>query len=154
MTVKDNSVVESFLHIEVLVENPREAADYMQEVFGAVEVETDFAASVEQGFDCECVHVQAGGVVFQLIKPDDNFKPELEGWWDRGKLKQIGPFIHNVTFFVNDAKTVAKKIIEKGGSEMSKVTVPIPGGTNDVYMCDARKQCGMVFEFAKTPPAV
>ena len=152
-TERDNTVVAGMLHLEILVADPRAAADYFAEVFGAVEVEKEFAAYISERFDCEDIHMKAGGVIFQFIKPKDEFRDELNTWWKRDELKN-GNFIHNITLFINDPEALEERIAKKGGIKMGKAQANAPDGVSqlNVHMYDLREQCGMNVEFIQTPP--
>jgi predicted enzyme related to lactoylglutathione lyase len=147
-----SEVINANVHHEILVYDAVEAASFMEEVLGATRVEIEFGEMVEQGWDVTNRHMFLGGRVYQLLSPvhDIEHTPlALRNWYDRSLL----PGIHNVTFSVNDAEALAKKMREKGVAtfgEMRPAGAPpdVPG----VFMYDARKQCGMIFEFVQAPP--
>ena len=107
--MEDNKIVTGFSHLEMLVEDPKAAAKFMEEVFSAVRVEVDFANLIGRDFDCECIHMQAGGVIYQLIRPNDQFRPSLNHWWKRNLLKEHGNCIHNVSIQVRDPECICQK---------------------------------------------
>jgi catechol 2,3-dioxygenase-like lactoylglutathione lyase family enzyme len=124
----------------------------MEEVFGATRVEIEFSEGVEKGWDVTNRHMFLGGRVYQLLSPvhDVEHTPlALRNWYDRSLL----PGIHNVTFSVNDAPALAKKLREAGVATLGEIIPPgAPEGAPGVFMYDARKQCGMIFEFVQAPP--
>lgn len=154
MEKKNDVEVKALLHLEMLHDDPKAAAEFLHEVLGAEQVEKDFAGLIAHDFDCECIHMMAGNIVFQLIKPNKEYRPTLNTWWDRDLMEKQGPFLHNVTMLVRNADQLAKKLVAKGGTRMGEVESITPDGqgTTTVYMYDATKQCGMRFEFVEAPP--
>ena len=152
--IKDNSVVTGFSHLEMLVDDPEAAAKFMADTFGAVRVEVEFAKLIGRDFDCECIHMQAGGIIYQLIRPNDKFRPELATWWRRDMLKTVGSCIHNISIQVRNPDTFAANLVAHSAKKMGQVVSITPDGKGHcgVYMYDAREQCGMIIEFIQTPP--
>jgi predicted enzyme related to lactoylglutathione lyase len=149
MEINDRTVVKGIIHLEMVVDDPEASAEFMHDVFGAVQVEKEFSSLIEQTFDCKCIHMQAGGFTFQLLKPDPNPRQSMEPWWQGYMHGKEGPYIHNITLAVKDAEKVAQKILAYGGTRMGEATATTPdgNGSTKVYMYDASKLCGMCIEF-------
>ncbi|MGG0717024.1 hypothetical protein ABE096_05395 [Robertmurraya massiliosenegalensis] len=152
--VKNDVEIKGLVHLEILHDNPSEAAEFLQEVLGAERCEEGFSSLIEREFDCENIHMKAGNVIFQVIKPNPEFRPELNTWWQRDLLDKQGPFLHNITLLVKNADRFAQKIVEHGGTKMGAKDALAPDmqHINTVHMYDASKQCGMRFEFVEAPP--
>lgn len=149
-----NVEVKGLLHLEMLHDDPAAAAEFLQKVLGAERCEQEFAGLIGHHFDCECIHMKAGNIIFQLIKPNKEYRPELNTWWDRDLLEKQGPFVHNVTMLIRNADQLAKNLVEAGGRRMGEVESITPDGKGKtmVYMYDVSKECGMRFEFVEAPP--
>lgn len=138
-----------FMHVEVVHPDPDGVAAFMAETMGAVQVEKMMSAQVEKLAEgLRVVHVQAGGVVFQLIKPV--LAPGIESWFNH--LSEHGPSVHNVTLAMNGLESVRQKMIERGGSVVAQFDMDVSDvglgltGTRRTYVIDAIPQTGMRFE--------
>lgn len=115
-----------FQHSEVVVHDPKACRDWMVEVLGAEDVETDVARRIGTGSDCTgdpekdaaaariatesaaklgvdivpgCEHVLWGGYVFQIITPF----PHLPYWLEF--LRDHGNLTHNICYHTHPTMT-------------------------------------------------
>lgn len=153
---KNDVEVKALVHLEILHDNPKEAAQFLTDVLGAERVEEEFSSYIEREFDCENIHMKAGNVIFQLIKPNKELRPELSTWWDRDLLEKQGPFIHNICLLVRNADKFAENLVKHGARKMGAKPALAPDmkTMSTVNMYDATKQCGVRFEFVEAPPGL
>jgi hypothetical protein len=100
------------------------------------------------------VHMRAGGVVFQIIKPV--LAPGLESWFHQ--LREHGPSVHNVTLMMDGLESVREKMLERGGTIAAQFDMDVTDvglgltGTRRTYVIDAIQQTGVRFEMFETMP--
>jgi len=111
--------------LELVHENPKEAAKFMEEAFGAVQVEKQWSGWLSDTFNIDCIHMMFGGVVYQILKPSEGLTSHLN------VLKTEGPCIHNLSIQVNNAKKFREKLLSMGVKELhnwEKGIVSLPQG--------------------------
>jgi catechol 2,3-dioxygenase-like lactoylglutathione lyase family enzyme len=148
-TLPPSKFVTGNIHLEMLVNDPAMAVEFMEDVFGAKRTEYEFARFIEEHFELRNRHVELAGQIYQFIRPNDTVvSPKLMNWYDT----DVRPGIHNVTLMVNDGPGFAKALREAGCRCMGEMK-PFDGDDvpATVYMYDATKQCGLRFEFAEVP---
>jgi hypothetical protein len=144
--------LEHFVHIEIAHPDPDAAASWMCEVLGAELFEEPLCRMMEARLpDLRVVHVRAGGIVFQFVKPART----MDTW---AEAATAGPAIHNVTFTVRDLPA-AREALTSGGAEVEREFVldglrragyRYEGDDPAVNMIDARRQVGVRFELLET----
>ena len=122
---------------------------------GAQQVERQLSSSIEKlGEGLRVIHVQAGGVVFQIIKPVPI--PGLNSWYEH--LEEHGPSVHNVTLMMDGLESVRSKMLDRGCSTVAEIDLDLRaagfdiGGTKKTYVIDAIRQAGVRFEMFETMP--
>lgn len=151
---ENKKIVQKFMHIEIVHDDPKAAAEFMAEAFGAVQVEKEFSEWIGNAFGIDIIHMMFGGIVYQILKPSDT----LPEWQEQ--LKTHGPSIHNVSLQVRDADALRQKLLDMGVKEghdwRGFNTFAGTGFSTDQTMkgCffDARKECGLCFEFDNVCP--
>jgi catechol 2,3-dioxygenase-like lactoylglutathione lyase family enzyme len=146
--------VTHFVHLEVVHPDPDQAAAFLRDVLGAVEVETSisrYAETLAPGL--RCIHMKLGNVVIQYIKP----VPGLESW--REHLAAHGPSVHNVTVFVKDPEAMREAMAAHGGTEAAVLPVDLSSvlpeaGPQTAYLFDCLEQTGLRFEFVDPIPGL
>jgi catechol 2,3-dioxygenase-like lactoylglutathione lyase family enzyme len=161
MKVENQQFVSKFTHIEIVHDDPRAAAEFMQNVFGAVQVEKKLSDWLANKFNIECIHMMFGGIVYQLVKPNQTDKPgRYISSWEK-VLNNEGPAVHNITIQVNDLEQFREKMLEQGAKEVhawkkgidfKAAGFDVEGGPKDAYFFDAIRQCGLRIEFLETLP--
>ncbi len=102
-----------FVHVEIVHPDPDAAARFMSETIGAVQVERQISGTIEKIADgMRVIHMQAGGVVFQIIRPVPI--PGLNSWYEH--LQEHGPSVHNVTLMMDGLDGVKDRMLERGGT--------------------------------------
>jgi catechol 2,3-dioxygenase-like lactoylglutathione lyase family enzyme len=142
----------NFIHLEIVHPDPDAAAQFMRETLGARDVEPRMAAHLEGSVvpGLRVVHVMAGNVVFQFVKP----VPELPSWDEQ--LGSQGPGVHNVTIAVSDPEATLATMETRGATlELSADVDLRPAGLEydgdlKVYVIDALQQTGLRFEMFST----
>ena len=137
--------IAAFMHIEIVHADPYGAAKFLEEVFDAEQVEKAFSSGLEARFPgVEAVHVKMGNVIFQFIKPIEEFV----SWTDQ--LNTSGPGIHNISLVMNDLESVREVLLAKGCKERAKFSTMrkdgLGSGPLPVYIIDAFEQAGIRLE--------
>jgi predicted enzyme related to lactoylglutathione lyase len=144
--------VKAFVHIEMVHPDPDAAARFMQEVFGAEQVErqlSTYLESVAPGL--RIVHMLVGGVVFQFVKP-------VAGTSWQKLLDAQGPCVHNVTLQVDGLEAVREAMLARGCRQVSQFDMQMQDGGLEVegkqraYVVNAMAQTGLRFEMIETMP--
>jgi len=152
---ENKKIISKLNHIEIVHDNPQAAAEFMAEAFGAVQVEKEFSENMGKAFGFEMIHMMFGGVVYQILKPND----VLAEWKER--LKNEGPSINNLSFQVHGTQALRQKLKDMGCKELHDwggmttdgLGFSCPDGTSlAAYVVDAREQCGLFFEFMEDLP--
>lgn len=154
MPKENKKVVSKLSHIEIVHDNPKAAAEFLKEVFGAVQVEKQWSGWLSKTFNIECIHMMFGGVVYQILKPSETLPT-----WDE-LLKTSGPYIHNLSLQVNGMEKFREKLLANGAVEVhnweNAIDFKAAGFSVDepktALFFDARKQCGLRFEFIESLP--
>lgn len=155
MAKENKKVVSKLSHIEIVHNDPKAAADFMRDVFGAVQVEKKWSGWLSKTFNIECIHMMFGGIVYQILKPS-----VILPSWDK-LLKTEGPSIHNLSLQVNGAEKLrevlkARGAIEveawKGAIDFKAAGFSVEGPPRDAFFYDATSQCGLRFEFTESLP--
>ena len=144
-----------FVHVEIVHPDPDAAARFMEETMGAKRVESQLSSYIEKlGEGLRVVHVQAGGVVFQIIRPVPI--PGLNSWSEH--LAEHGPSVHNVTLMMDGLDSVRDKMHDRGCSTIAEMDLEFGAagldvsGSRKVYVVDAIRQAGVRFEMLETMP--
>lgn len=139
----------TFVHVEVAVEDPTAAAEYLKEVFGAVDCEPGIVRFISDAYEVPeggLRHVMLGGVVFQLTT----------GWVDQRAIH--GNHIHNINVMVKDIDGVVNKMTSRGSTIgiLDVPDLPFLGVQGDspqrLVLVDGTAQCGMKFEMEPYNP--
>ena len=153
MAKENKKIIKNLTHIEIVHDDPLSAAEFMREVFGAVQVEKQFSEFASKAFNTISIHMMFGGVVYQIVKP-----PEMLPSWCN-QLEKNGPSIHNLCLQVNGADNLREKLLDKGVTELHNIPgfdLNLAGFTTDeprdLYVFDASEQCGLRFEFIESAP--
>lgn len=155
MSGENKKVVSKLSHIEIVHDDPKAAAKFMEEVLGAVQVEKQWSGWLSKSFNIECIHMMFGGIVYQILKPSDM----LPTW--KELLEKSGPYIHNLSLQVYGKDELRQKLIDKGVKEihnwekaidMKAAGFSVEGGPIDAHFFDATKECGIRFEFVENCP--
>ena len=96
--------VSPLLHIEITHHDEQGASKWLERVFGAETVETEFSShlvKVSGGRMNNIHHVRLGDTVLQYIDPTTEAAP----WYDQ--LQARGPSVHNLTWLVENMPHVA-----------------------------------------------
>lgn len=105
-----SSPLTSMLHVEIVHPDPDAAAEHLRTMFGGVPVEVRTAELIEgMTPGSRIVHVQAGGVVFQIIKPDPATMPR----WSE-QLEALGPSIFALSFRVENYQEARDAAVAQG----------------------------------------
>lgn len=144
--------IKAFVHLEMVHPDPDAAARFMQEMFGAEQVEQEISSYLESlAPGMRIVHMLVGGVVFQFVKPvPGNSWQEL--------LDAQGPCVHNVTFQVDGLEEVRAALLAKGCQQVSQFDIKMQKGGLNVsgkqraYVINAMPQVGLRFEMIETMP--
>jgi 4-hydroxyphenylpyruvate dioxygenase-like putative hemolysin len=146
--------VSAFVHIEIVHDDPAAAASFMAKTLGAVQVEKRLSTYFETlAPDMRVIHMRAGNVVFQFVKPVAG----LESW--HSQFKASGPGVHNVTIQVNNLEQVRQELLDEGCKQIAEFHPALRDGGLDVdgpitcYVIDATAQAGLKFEMIETLPA-
>ena len=139
------SKIAAFMHVEIVHSDPYGAAEFLEEIFDAEQVEKKFTASLETRFPgLKVIHMKMGNVIFQIVKPIEG----LDSWMDQ--LKTGGPGIHNISMAMNDLESVREALLAKGCKEQAKMMVERRDGQGSgqipAYIIDAFEQAGMRLE--------
>jgi len=155
MAKENRKIVSKLSHIEVVHDNPKAAAEFMRDIFGAVQVEKEWSGWLSKTFQIECIHMMFGGVVYQILKPS-NLLPS----WD-SLLRREGPAIHNLSLQVHGADKFRAALKSKGVEEVhawegaidfKAAGYSVDGPPRDAFFFDATRQCGLRFEFIDNLP--
>lgn len=141
-----------FVHVEVAVDNPTAARDFMKNVMGAVDCDAGLESMLSDVFAIpkgDILHVMLGGVVFQLTN----------GWEADRAIH--GNHIHNVNIMVEDVDGLVEEMTDRGCT----ITLDVPNfpwepsgvrGNLDspqrLVVVDAKEQCGLAFEMEPYMP--
>jgi catechol 2,3-dioxygenase-like lactoylglutathione lyase family enzyme len=158
------SRVSPLVHIEIVVRDAEEAYRFLNRVFGTQKTQPKFAKFLDDvrlpdgSAVNRVLHVELGGVVLQFIQP------VLEGTLWSDFLKDKGPGVHNLTFFVDSVEKAAKAFEEEGvptlltfpldwarWAEFLPRGVTIRAGNPPVYMVGSEEKVGFRFELAESP---
>ena len=155
MARENKKIVSKLSHVEIVHDNPQAAADFMRDMFGAVQVEKQWSGWLAKTFQIECIHMMFGGIVYQILKPS----PALPS---REKLlKEVGPSVHNMSIQVNGADKFraalkARGVEEvhawKGAIDFKAAGYDVEGPPRDAFFFDATRECGLRFEFIESLP--
>ena len=144
-----------FVHVEIVHPDPDAAARFMEETMGARRVERRLSSYIEKlGEGLRIVHVQAGGVVFQIIRPVPI--PGLNSWYEH--LQEHGPGVHNVTLMMDGLESVRESMLLRGCSVAAEMDLNFGEagldvtGSRKVYVVDAIEQAGVRFEMLESLP--
>ncbi|KAJ4075274.1 hypothetical protein NW760_015428 [Fusarium oxysporum] len=142
------SIAEAVLHLEIVHSDPEAAFTFLEDVLGATRVETKISAFACQAFSIHCVHAKVGNIVFQITQPP----PAFPSWVN--ELKDNGPGVHNITFYVKDTEMVKQKMISHGCHEIMDIKIPINQigigkESTRVVVMDAKENTGLRFEFCE-----
>lgn len=144
--------ITAFVHLEIVHPDPDAALQFMQDVFGAVQVEQEISTYLESlAPGMRIVHTLVGGVVFQFVKPVSG-----NSWHEL--LKSQGPCVHNVTFQVDGLEDVREALLVKGCQQVSQFDMKMQKGGVSVkgkqraYVVNAMPQVGLRFEMIETMP--
>jgi len=96
------------MYIDIVHPDPRAAAQYMEEVFGAKPCEQELAAGISKVFQTECCIELAGGVVYRITQPGT-----LPASW-KDALEKEGPCVHDVCFMIDDVQAMKEKMLSRG----------------------------------------
>jgi catechol 2,3-dioxygenase-like lactoylglutathione lyase family enzyme len=89
------------------VRDAEAAYQFLHDVFGAEKVEEEFANFLDGPY-ARVIHVGLGDVVLQFIEP----RIEEGSWYEQ--LRDKGPGVHNLTFVVEDLRSVEEAMRRKG----------------------------------------
>jgi catechol 2,3-dioxygenase-like lactoylglutathione lyase family enzyme len=95
------------LHIEIAVRDAEASCALLERVFGARQVEKEFAGFLDSPF-MRIIHVLLGDVVLQLCQP----LMEAGSWYDQ--IQASGPGVHNITFTVENVRETADAMVKLG----------------------------------------
>ena len=146
--------VSPLMHIEIVVPDAEKAFKFLNRVFGAKKVEEDLANYLSSSPAAKVIHVQLGNVILQFIEP----LSEGNLWADH--LKEKGPGVHNLNFYVRDVKEVAKVFKDEDLKTLFKLRLDwtqfldpevIHQKIPPVYMLEAKDIVGFRFELQEIP---
>jgi hypothetical protein len=138
--------LDALLHVEIVHPDPDAAADVLIRRFGGARVEVrtaDHTQALVPG--SRIVHVMAGPVVFQLIRPPE----DMTEWAEQ--LATQGPSIFCLSFRVDDYESCRDAFLEEGAEMTSEFTpdfssVGIGDGPFEAGIVDTRELIGCRLE--------
>ncbi|MFX0021254.1 MAG: VOC family protein [Candidatus Hermodarchaeota archaeon] len=146
--------VSPLVHIEIVVPDAQKAYEFLNRIFGAQKVEEDLANYLSHSPAVNVIHVQLGDVILQFIEP----LTEGTLWYDH--LKEKGPGVHNLNFYVKDVKEVAKVFKQEELKTLFKLRVDFSQFLDSenmrpnnppVYMLEGEDIVGFRFELQELP---
>jgi catechol 2,3-dioxygenase-like lactoylglutathione lyase family enzyme len=146
--------VSPLVHIEIVVPDAKKAYEFLNRVFGAQKVEEDLAKYLSRSPAVKVMHVQLGNVILQFIEP----LSEGNIWYDH--LKEKGPGVHNLNFYVKDVKEVAKVFKQEDLKALFKLRLDLTQFLDSkdlrpnippVYMLEGEDIVGFRFELQELP---
>lgn len=145
------------VHIELVTPDAEETYKFLHDVFGSEKVEIEFAEFLDISPVVKVIHVNLSNVVLQYIQPVQPIKELPEGgpWYKL--LKKVGnkPYVHNITFLVENIQETAEAFKDAGVSTL--VAFPLeweklvgtehfnPGGRT-VHIFDTQNTLGFHLE--------
>ena len=134
--------LDAFLHVEIVHPDPDAGADVLIRRFGGARVEPRTSERIETlSPGARIVHVMAGPVVFQLIRPP----ADMTEWAEQ--LATQGPSIFCLSFRVDDYQSCRDALLEEGAEITAEFnpdfsSVGIGDGPFEGGIVDARELFG------------
>ncbi|HEC37930.1 hypothetical protein LCGC14_0956150 [marine sediment metagenome] len=147
--------VSPMLHIELVTNDLEETYELLHKVFGSEKVELEFAEFLDNPF-LHIIHVNLSNVVLQYCKPMANADVPQGSWYNL--LEKNGPYVHNITFTVDDLEETVEKLKKEGveplftfNLEWDRVSKNMEPGARKVYMMNSLNELGFHLEFGEMP---
>ncbi|MFW9782996.1 MAG: VOC family protein [Candidatus Heimdallarchaeota archaeon] len=149
--------VSPMLHIEIVTPDLEKTYELLSKVFGSEKVEIEFSNFLNAPNFMRTMHVNLGNVVLQYQQPLVELKNfPMGSWYDL--LKKNGPYVHNLTFIVENLDDVVEKFKEEGIEPLftfplqwEKLNANIKSEIKPVHMMNTLEQLGFYLEFGEIP---
>lgn len=145
--------VSPMLHIELVTNDAEKTYELLHKVFGSEKVEIEFADFLDTPF-MHIIHVNLSNVVLQYCQPI--VKKGVPSWSEL--LDKNGPYVHNITFIVENILETAEKFKKEGISPVftfplpwDKVIENVKPDQQPVHMMNTLKKLGFHLELGEMP---
>lgn len=147
--------VSPMMHIELVTPNIEKTYEFLHNVFGSEKVEIEFANFLNSPIS-RCMHVNLSNVVLQYIQPLVKIPNEFGSWFNL--LEKNGPYVHNITFIVDDLDDVVEKFKKEGIKPLftfplqwERLNPNMKSEIKPVHMMDSMETLGFYFEMGEVP---